>query len=105
LLVLLFLRKYLAGRPCQSDETFLGTASFDSSVASKYLCPALLEEHNPDFAMVGFGVNRGGSGSLAGESIISCYNFPLSVNEKFDCVIAGWVDVEEKPFSDEFRIN
>ena len=41
----------------------------------------------------------------ARKPVISLYDLPLSINEKFDCIHVSRVNVEKKPLSDHFWVD
>ena len=52
---------------------------------------------------MGFCVER--SRSFAGKPVISFDNLPLSVDEQLNCIVVGWILVEQELLGDEFRVN
>jgi hypothetical protein len=46
-----------------------------------------------------------GSGSSARETVISLDHFPLAVDEELNCIVIGWILIEEEAFGNELRVD
>jgi hypothetical protein len=94
---------YLAGCASQCHETLLRTAGFNRSVAAKIFRPTFFKQHDPYLLIMRFGIER--SCASARKTFISFNYFPLTVNKEFDCVVVGWIFIEEKALGYQLWIH